>query len=255
MAISKAEVYRMIVEATVKTGQGLPGIIKLGRAPEIGQHLDDLVEEGVVTMTDDGGTIGHPESNRWYLPAEGYNVFRDGRRAQHLNKVRFYLGALSEPDPSNTDIQNAMHPSHAALASNVEFMKSYIEWLENNHEELEVMKNLDPTYIPAVIQFTKQESKWIKTRSWYKENKTIAECLETSTDQVDTVIKPLINNYKKMLTLIHQQEPSEKYPPEKYEEGLDKEEIELEKRKKLHHFFRDQENQDAQIKSIKWVTV
>ena len=67
----------MVIEMTKKTGQGCSGIVKLGNISSIAGHLDALVEEGVIKVCDSGGSMGHPESNKWYMPAKGYNVWED----------------------------------------------------------------------------------------------------------------------------------------------------------------------------------
>ncbi len=78
--MTKAEVYSGLIDIQKKTGQGLSGIVTvMGETAHLfRKYLDELIEEGLVECYDSGGSLGHPESNRWYMPTKGYNVWKDG---------------------------------------------------------------------------------------------------------------------------------------------------------------------------------
>jgi len=210
--MTKSELYETIIDGQRRHGQGLSGIVRaLGENAEtIGEYLDELIEEGLIKRCETGGSLGHPESNRFYMPTTGYNVWEDegtdGKYSRHkgryLNFVRFYLGALEEEEGAN-DLQKAINPTHSALVKDPEFLKSYTAWLERNKEELEIMENLDPTYIPANVTFSTEELEFIQGKTWYKENKTIKECLEDSIKRMDkdaeiiSINNKLIDLYKR----------------------------------------------------------
>jgi len=219
--ITKEEVYQLVVDVQKKMGQGLSGIVKVLGGEKFSdlhtQYLDELIEEGLVKACDTGGSLGHPESNIFYVPTKGYNVWEDdgtdGKFSRHkgryLTNVRFYLGILKEePEEDRTELYNAIHPSYKVLAKNLEFMEEYAKWLKRNEKELEEMVNLEEDYYkvskakrpkPGKMPFTAHEIKWIKGRSWYTENQTVKKCLvesenglkedEKSIDICDQIIK------------------------------------------------------------------
>lgn len=75
--MTKEEFYKSAIELHKKCGQGISGIVKLGTEPRIARYLDELIEEGLMKACDTGGSIGHPESNIFYMPTKGYNVWED----------------------------------------------------------------------------------------------------------------------------------------------------------------------------------
>lgn len=205
--ITKEEVFKTVIEVQKKCGQGLPGIVKVLGGDESTklhtQYLDELIEEGLIKACNTGGSMGHPESNIFYMPTKGYNVWEDdgidgkashhgtGYKGRYLTLVRFYLGNLKdEPDETRTDLYNSIHPSYQVLAKNVKFMEEYTVWLKRNEKALNEMLNLEEDYwkvskvkkpkVGKKMSFTLAEIKWIKTRSWYKENLTIKKCLVES---------------------------------------------------------------------------
>jgi predicted transcriptional regulator len=65
-SITKEEFYKKLIDIHKKCGQGLSGIVRV-QSSEIDRYLDELIEEGLVICCDTGGSIGHPESNRFYM--------------------------------------------------------------------------------------------------------------------------------------------------------------------------------------------
>jgi len=77
--MNKAEVYKVIIDTQRKTGQGLSGIVRVMgvNAGSFFNYINELIEEGLVKCCDTGGSLGHPESNKFYVPTKGYNVWGD----------------------------------------------------------------------------------------------------------------------------------------------------------------------------------
>ena len=218
--VTKSEVYAGLIKIQKSSGQGLSGIVTVlgGDAHLFRQYLDELIEEGLVECHDGGGSLGHPESNRWYMPTKGYNLWKDGIEngnggrhsdSSFLTQVRLYLGAIEhdeEPTYKDEDTRNKarwLKPSAQVLIQNSDFMKSYAVWLERNHEELEIMKNLDDFYDEPTVVLTEDDINWVKTKSWYEKNKSISSCLKSSIKGFDAdeerlgITKQLIDLYKK----------------------------------------------------------
>jgi hypothetical protein len=144
--MDKVETYRILIDITKKTGQGLTGIVKI-KNPEVGIYLEELIQEGLIKACHTGGSLGTRESNIFYMPIKGYNVWEDEpensnsiHKGFYLNHVRFHLGILPEVQSGKFDVTEEM------LRSNQKWMENYNKWLEKNHEELEIMKTLDDNY-------------------------------------------------------------------------------------------------------------
>ena len=227
--ITKSEVYAGLIKIQKSSGQGLSGIVKvMGESAHLfRQYLDELIDEGLVECHDGGGSLGHPESNRWYMPTKGYNLWKDGIENGHggrhsdssfLTYVRFYLGAIEhdeEPTYKDENTRNNarfLNPSAQVLIQNPDFIKGYSKWLERNHEELEIMKNLDDFYDEPTPVITEDDINWIKTKSWYEKNKPISSCLELSVKAFDSDEEKLSIN--KQLVKLMKQSGDSKYDDE-----------------------------------------
>jgi hypothetical protein len=145
MEFTKEKVYNELLNVHRQTGQGLAGIVRVmgHQAPEINKFLAELIDEGKVKCCETGGSIGHPESNRFYMPMIGYNVWEDegtdGKISHHkgryLHHVRKYL---------NINESKGIFDVNAYFETE-EGQKDYNEWLERNKEQLELMLNI-PNY-------------------------------------------------------------------------------------------------------------
>ena len=120
--ITKSSVYKSLIDVHVASGQGLSGIVKV-HCHEYSIYLDELIEEGMVVVCGTGGSIGHPESNIFYMPTKGYNVWLDEGvdgecsrfSGRYLQFVRLYLGILTDYDEDREDLQKAINPSNLDL--------------------------------------------------------------------------------------------------------------------------------------------
>ena len=223
--ITKSEVYAGLIKVQKNTGQGLSGIVTVigENAQLFRQYLNELIEEGLVECFDDGSSIGHPESARWYMPTKGYNLWKDGIEngnggrhsdSSFLTYVRFYLGAIDhdeEPD-GRDNLAKWLRPATQVLTQTPGFIKNYSEWLERNHEELEIMKNLDDFYDEPTPHITEDDINWIKTKSWYEKNNPISSCLELSVKAFDSDEENLSIN--KQLVKLMKQSGDSKYDDE-----------------------------------------
>lgn len=244
MSVTKATVYKWIIDTQKKTGQGLSGIVKLGRFPEVSGYLDELIEEGLVECMDIGGSLGHPESNRFYLPTKGYNVWKDGNEngdefGSFLNNVRLFLGSLEE-DETRTDIQKWINPTTRMLVQNVDFMESYSKWLKRNFEDLKLMINLDDFYSEADIEFIPEEEKFIKSRLFYKKNKTIDKCSIDNNEAIE-LNKEKISLNKKIVNLCRRSD-SKKETVDKALSDIESAEKEINIRKKISKWLGTQDS-------------
>lgn len=194
--MTKSEFYKSLIEIQKQTGQGLSGIVRI-KSAEVGEYLDELIEEGLVKCCNTGGSLGHPETNNFYIPTKGYNVWEDDgvdgeyqrHKGRYLHFVRFYLGIYKQEDTplpkKNSDEYNnrmLFDPTMFDMLRNPEVMEEYSKWLKRNHKQLEIMLNLDDVYLPKDLkfEFTKEEMEWIKTKTWFEENKSIEASIKAA---------------------------------------------------------------------------
>jgi len=248
--MTKEEVYKSIIDAQKKTGQGLSGIVRI-KSTHFDKYIPELIEEGLVIGCDTGGTLGHPESNIFYMPTKGYNVWLDNDgngkfKGDNLHKVRFYLGCFPFEDREPLEDEQEelkrkyLNPTMFDYIRDVQWMEEYQKWLSINKDELEVMRNLDDYYESPIIEFVESEIEYITKRSWYKDNKTIGKCLDLS-------IK-FVNKQKKLMSVTNQLIYLYSQDKNKYGEDLENAKEEITKcenlinaRKKLHRWFDSQD--------------
>lgn len=246
--ITKSEVYKSLIKIQKESGQGLSGIVKI-KSQEYSQYLDELIEEGLVKACHTGGSIGHPESNIFYMPTKGYNVWEDEgtdgnyshHKGRYLNFVRLYLGLVK------MESNGLLEPGLLTYLQNPEIMKEYSDWLTRNDKALKEMLGLDNSYngIEENIQLTTDEINFIKAKSWYENNNTIDKCLQKSIEG--------ISSDNDIISLNKQLIPLYKTDLVKYGSDLKKAEDEIENittiRKKVNKWLESQD-QTAKIQSI-----
>ncbi len=204
----KEEFYKQFIDLHKKCGQGMSGIVKV-QSSTFERYLDELIEEGLVKACHTGNSIGHPESNIFYMPTKGYNVWEDegtdGQYSRHKGKylpfVRLYLGAMEKEHPEGTD-QTArfINPSMVDCLKSSELMADYAEWLKRNEASLKEMTELDTFYKATKVEFSKEELDWIKNKTWYTKNKTLKEFIELSMENM-SLCEQILAQLNRMLSL------------------------------------------------------
>lgn len=259
--MTKEEFYKNLIDLHKKSGQGLSGIVKIGNA-DISRYLDELIDEGLITACDTGGSLGHRETNIFYMPTKGYNVWEDDgvdgvdvrHKGRYLHFVRFYLGAL-EGDPNKSlskddeNLRKSINPTMLDAARNVDFMKHYAEWLERNEKELKVMLNLDDFYKSPKVEFSEDELKWIKSRETYKKNKIVKDCISDYRKKLED--DKLIIKYSKELLGLYGKRggASEEQDRQKCLKDISNAEKNIITNKKLQNWF-DSQDKDLNIQDI-----
>lgn len=235
---TKEEFYKSFIEVQLKCGQGLSGIVRVMGGANIDRWTDELIEEGLMKACDTGGSIGHPESNIFYMPTKGYNVWEDEdpkeysrHKGRYLSCVRYYLDCLEEGEKER-------------YTRDVDFMKEYAKWLERNEKALDIMLKLDTFYASPVISFSKEEIKWIKTKEWYEKDLTIAQCIKQVAEGMANDVESISIN-ERLIVLYKELNDSE--TPRKVTDS-EKDIIETEKniitRKKLNNWFESQNKKE-----------
>ena len=217
--MNKQELYKSLIEIHKKGGKGLSGIVKID-SYENEQSMDELIADGLVKACDTGGSIGHPESNIFYMPTVGYNVWEDqgvdGKynsrfNGRYLYFVRLYLNDLDAVTNSSMGI------TYADLVQNPSTMKDYSDWLTRNDAALKEMLNLSE-YIPFTeVSLSSDDIAWIKEKKWYTNNEKISECLKQSKqaliDNVD-ISRNIVNLYNKLIDIDEDTEKVKGYKKE-----------------------------------------
>lgn len=261
--ITKEEVYKNLVHITKETGQGLSGIVKVMREHNslYSKHLDDLVKEGLVKSCHTGGSLGHEESNIFYMPSNGYNVWEDEgvdgyyshHKGRYLTFVRLYLGIVDKNPDSPID------PSLTSLLQNPEVMKEYSEWLDRNSEALKEMIGLSDS-LPKSKKtkkspttnslFSEEEISWIKKKSWYEENQPAGVCLKRSLEYIEEgTDKEIVKSIKQIMPLLKMNPEKYRDKIEEYEKDLLSVDIEMGYRLKFNDFISTQDK-NKKIQSL-----
>lgn len=251
--MTKEEFYKEIIRVQKETGQGLSGIVKVMGIDSFNfsRWLDEFIEEGLVKVCETGGSLGDPESNRYYMPTKGYNVWEDEgtdgvynrHKGRYLTFVRLYLGAMDkDPKEGRNENHKWLHPSMVDCVQNSEFMGEYSKWLTRNEKALEEMVNLDDFYKAAKVEFSQEELDWIKSKEWYKKNKTISDCIKSSNKGMDDDMERISIN-KQLVNLYKDPKVSSKYVSdlEKSLGEIKEDEKSITTRKKLQNWFDTQD--------------
>lgn len=173
---SKGELYTSIIEMHQGSGQGMSGLVP-AFMPNASTWMKELIEEGLIKEHDDGGTIGHPMSNRWYYPTQGYSVWNEENSMLALSFVRFYLGLVEQ------EAESIVENSFRDFSRNPEVLEKYMEWLKKNKTELEVMLNLSTIY-SGNTEIDTETIDRIKDRADYKKNKSVYDFVETENEMI-----------------------------------------------------------------------
>jgi hypothetical protein len=156
--MEKQEFYKKFIQSQTQSGQGLSGIVKMmgSESGNFAKWLDEFIKEGLAIACDTGGSMGHPESNIFYMPTKGYNVWTDdgtdGQYSRHkgryLTNVRYFLKTFTKSpnvehdaklDENDLRMRQFMNPT----------MDEYNEWFKINEKALNEMLNLEEDYEKA----------------------------------------------------------------------------------------------------------
>lgn len=181
--MNKVEFYNKAIEVYKKTGQGLPFFLK-HRLPNP-YIVDELVDEGLMKIVNQ--SYKTLPDDQWICLTNVYCV-EEAMNSQALTFMKLYLGIdpLIEMGSIRYTIKQANMDS--------EFMKNYSEWLFENSD---ILKKID------TIEFLKEEGndldsktlEFIKSRSWFKNNKSVKICKEKLNNVHDriSILKQLIS--------------------------------------------------------------
>lgn len=239
--MTKSEFYKNLINLHKKTGQGLSGIVKI-KSSEITEYLDELIQDGLIKANDTGGSIGNPESNIFYTPTKGYNVWEGSNTTGNLLFVRIYLGVIP------FEAEGLLQPGLLHWLRDKDAMSKYTKWLEDNSDSLQEMLELDNYYEDKneTLQLLEREINTLKGKRWYKENLLISECLKDSSTNGVSSDEELVSINKKLIQLY--KEDLNKYSKE-LEESQNEIDTITNERKRINIWLRNQ-NQDVRIQSI-----
>lgn len=140
--MTKKEFYKAFIDTQKQTGQGTSGIVKVAGGEAIERHINELIEEGLCVAMDTGGSLGHPESNIFYMPTKGYNVWKEENTMASLECVRYYLA----DDKANYEGDPFLRIDAKSFQEGGLLHEFYSAWLERNQEALEEMLALSDEY-------------------------------------------------------------------------------------------------------------
>lgn len=206
---TKSEFYTKVINIYKETGQGLSGIAFVMGAEAFRTYMNEFIEEGLMICCEDGTTIGHPESARWYMPTKGYNVWLDNDSddrllGKNLRFIRYYLGAIeldNEPAIEREKIQKWLTPSAQILAQSPEFITKYSEWLNKHHKALEEMKNLSNIYPGASLKMDDTTKNYVKSYNSYKKNSTVSEIIDDLSNDLN-IDRKILDTTASMVSLM-----------------------------------------------------
>lgn len=255
--MTKSEVYKSIVDITKKTGQGMSGILRVKGGDNVNRYLDQLINDGYVKACKTGGSIGHPESNIFYMPTKGYNVWEDDGddgedlrnkgKGRYLRFVRLYLGILPETEHHDENLK-WLNPTASMFIRNAEQMKEYAKWLDINQDALKEMLELEPILFDDE-KLNTDAIEFIKNRSWYKENKSIDECT-TDIIKCNNISKQIINLTKQYINLCEEKGDTTSNGYKEKKSNLQTEEKEIELRNDILAIIRTSTDNDLKIQEF-----
>ena len=141
--MTKKEFYKAFIEHHKRCGQGTSGIVKWQGGETIAKHLDEMIAEGLCVAMDTGGSLGHPESNIFYLPTKGYNVWKEENSMASLECVRYYLAE----DKENYEGDPFLRIDRSSFENEDGMLHDfYKDWLSRNQADLDDMLSLSEEY-------------------------------------------------------------------------------------------------------------
>jgi hypothetical protein len=246
--MTKVEFYNSIVSVYQKTGQGVPGFLRL-RLPDP-SIVDELISDGLIKSV----TINysHLPNDEFLCLTKGYCVEEEGKDASALLCLRMYLGIDPVIDMGQTQL------SREDAFKRVDVMSKYAAWLTKNEVSLKEMETISPLPDEEIDTNLNEETiSYLKTRSWYKDNLKVSNCIEqlkSGDNDVDNNIhisKRIIELYKQKLDLHNRK--GDTLGANECLKGISESEEEIEEYKKAKKVFRPKiklflEAQDKNLK-------
>jgi hypothetical protein len=232
---TKEQLLNDLINVTKSSGQGIPQfVIDRGGWQDI---ADELIDEGYVTVHKHKE---HDPALIWYCYNKVYNVEKD---TYGFNGSMLYYSFMRHYLRIDEDESKGVLPSNSEVVQ--ANMDKYKEWLIENLEGLEAIKNLEEVTIGT--ELLDEQKEYLKSRGWYKDNLTIKESLEKLIDRTQ-IIEELSHNTEKMIKLMgeHSKYDTEK---KKYIKELEEYKFQLKARKKLYSIM-DGEDSNIKVKEV-----
>lgn len=190
---SKSDFYKSLIKVHKESGQGLYGIVRI-QSKLLGYYLDELIDEGLIKCCNLGGSIGHPESNKFYCPTKGYCVWDELDATKSLTFVRLYLNILPSDSNSMFDV------TITDVIRNCELMKDYTEWLKENESSLKEMVELSDYYDTSSNNLLEKLLDNKILQKYIKKNLSVEQCIVKIVED-SKLINRKISIQKELLSL------------------------------------------------------
>ena len=216
--MNKSELYNKIVDIYKKSGQGIPKFIETKIGSDV---IDQLVEDGLVKIVTQ--KFSYLPNSEDICLTKGYCVEEDMSKGNHqsLTFMRMYMNV--NPVVELGDIVLTLNDT----IKDLELMKKYVIWLEKNKEKLEEIKDIEYLDEKTEIGLSNESIEYLKTRSWYKKNNIISECL-SSMSSGDTEVNKQMSILTELIKLKSTPSVREKYKDSINEDITEKNELEKE---------------------------
>lgn len=177
--MNKQELLNAIVKITKETGQGLTAIVSYSNSALI-PLLEELVNDGYI----EANIIKYKNlpDDCFYTIKGHYNVWKDNNKSA-LIFTRIYLG--------RNDISISNLVTINDILKDSEIVKSYSEWLTENHVALKKLIDMSDIILDISKPFTDSEIIIMKNDSCYKNDITITEAISELESKIALLSKKI----------------------------------------------------------------
>ena len=168
--------YNALVEMVKKSGQGIPCKLFAMKVPSFYTLVEKLESKGLVKCVVEHNS--YLPDDEWLCLTQGYCVEQDNQdnygRQLCLNALTFIRYYRYHAD----NIDDPIVPKFPSIREIIEAnIGEYAEWLTRNAIAL-----VETDFIPHIEREVVDAElfDWIKTRSWYKDNKSLSDALTSS---------------------------------------------------------------------------
>jgi len=215
--MTKKELYDAIVNVYLETGQGTSGII-IKMKSQLRIPMQSLIDDGLIKKVDI--RFNHLPNDDFYCLTDRYCVEEDEDPGA-LSYIRYYLG--------HNDM--GLNVTRSQVEGSSDFMTGYRNWLQKHKEELR--NSFDRKNVEVSdMTLNEEEINFLKSKSWYTENKTIGDCISRNREGESTD-RELIGLYNRLISL----EKISSKDSKKNEDELEKVEKNLRIRDKINYFL------------------